>query len=281
MNIQLVKFLQWYSLVDDISGFLNEFWEDVVNLLIALSTIAAAIGTIIAAHATRKAAKSASEATDVSKMSVDIAAKSAEVWKKQMSLEIELKEAKELKVSLNTWHRCYLNKAYIPEETDFFIFVELLYQRIETGYKKDELELNLKNYIDRLNQDWMAFEAACDKASFVGHNFNHRVMLLRRHREHVNAVKVLIMHCSLPDKVNLIPQDKKISIVSTVYFNKNGETHPDMHTVHFVNNPYGDINDVDEKIKISFHDDLYNWWMGMNLIIEGEINRIKSEIKDV
>ncbi|ENP8453566.1 hypothetical protein ACEI25_004142 [Photobacterium damselae] len=259
---------------------LNEYWKDVVNLIIAFSTVAAAVGTVVAAYATKKAAKSASESTEVSKMSVEIAAKSAEVWKKQMSLDIELQEAKELKVTLNTWYRCYLNKAYYSSEIkDISLISELIYQQIESINKKNILELDLKDYLECLNKDWMAFEAACDKASFLGHNFNHRVMLLRRHKKHVEAVKTLIMHCSLPDKVKLIPQDKKVALISTIYFNQQSNTNPYIYTVFYVKDPHGNINDVDKDRRISFHEDIRNWWMGMDLIIDHEIERIKTEIK--
>ena len=213
-------------------------------------------------------------------MSVEIAAKSAEVWKKQMSLDIELQEAKELKVTLNAWHRCYLNEAYYSYEIkDISLTSELIYQRIESRYKKDLLEKNLKDYLECLNKQWMDFEAACDKASFLGHDFNHRVMLLRRHKKHLEAVKTLIMHCSVPDNVKLIPHEKRVSLISTIYFNQKSNTNQDIYTVSHLKDPHGDINDVDKDIRISFHDDIRNWWMGMDLIIDHEIKRIKAEIK--
>ncbi|MCP4324244.1 MAG: hypothetical protein GY787_20785, partial [Alteromonadales bacterium] len=71
--------------------------------------VSAILGVVFTGVAALAAALAAAYAALSASRSARVAEQSASIWKKQMRLDVELSEAKKLKIALNSWHRHFAN----------------------------------------------------------------------------------------------------------------------------------------------------------------------------
>ncbi|WDD96776.1 hypothetical protein [Thalassomonas actiniarum] len=142
------------------------FWglntSEKLNFFIAIFTGGAALAT---AYAAKQAAKSA-----------EVSERASKTWKHQMALDVELKEAKKIKVALMTYYRHFINEAH---KYHSFTYSELV-SDLEHYKKTDPKEFSnfIHKYSSQSSALWSELEAAFDEASFVKHDFEE----LKRYR---------------------------------------------------------------------------------------------------
>lgn len=146
-----------------------------------LATLFTALSALATAYAAFSASKSARTAEQ-----------SASTWKKQMQLDIELAEAKNLKISLHTWHRHFIleSQAYCGED------LHRITDRIRM--QKNENSTNqinhLQRYLDKYDDLWNNLEQSFDNASFITHDFEERLRLRRLSLTHSKSCHELISY---------------------------------------------------------------------------------------
>lgn len=111
------------------------------------------------------------------------------VWKSQMKTEIELTEAKEVKVALEAWYRHFLSESNSKIHMPF----EHIDLEIGLWYREPSSNVaHLENYVNELTSLWDDFEKALDVTDVVALKQYHRTSLLKIHREHVKCCRKLI-----------------------------------------------------------------------------------------
>lgn len=262
----------WTMLTVFVSG-LFAVWlsEKGIDLL----TILATIFTGLAAFATAYAANSASK-------SAKIAEKSASIWKQQMLLEIELREAKNLKVALHAWHRHFIHESYSKNRNLESLIEHFEEVKLST---QNSFEMHFRAYIEKQTELFSNLETAFDEASFIEHDFGHRVRLRRlflSHREecerfieHISASIINIPNDLLPitltaiykvnDWNNLQLRGCKLFLVKMETITDDGKYEPIMK-------PDGSFvyNNLNEEVQ--------GWFTNIGVKIDVQISNIKSRI---
>ena len=141
--------------------------------------------TAMSAFATAYAALSASR-------SATIAEKSASTWKTQMQLEIELTEAKKLKIALHAWNRHFTHEAETYTGDDLARIIELI-ERQKNENPVNQID-HLQRYLDRHEELWNNLEQSFDNASFIVNDFEERLRLRRLSLTHSKSCQKLIAY---------------------------------------------------------------------------------------
>lgn len=111
------------------------------------------------------------------------------VWKSQMKTEIELTEAKEVKVALEAWYRCFLSESNSRGHMTY----DDIDSEIWLWYHDPSSNVaHLENYVNKLISLWDDFEKTLDVTDVVALKQYHRTSLLEIHREHVKCCRKLI-----------------------------------------------------------------------------------------
>nr|PMI41431.1 hypothetical protein BCU45_19400 [Vibrio lentus]PMJ56415.1 hypothetical protein BCU20_20605 [Vibrio lentus] len=192
----------WTILTVFISGLFALWLSDMgIDFLSLLATIF----TGLAAFATAYAALSASK-------SAKIAERSASMWKQQMLLDIELSEAKNLKVALHAWHRHFINESNSKNRN-----LASLLEHFEEVKKttQSSFQIHFRKYIEKQSELFSDLEVAFDQAGFIEHDFEQRIRLRRLFLSHREECERLIEHISVSD-IN-IPNDLLPITLTAIY----------------------------------------------------------------
>ncbi|EJL6550115.1 hypothetical protein QXB71_004114 [Vibrio cholerae] len=245
---------------------------NVLDFLTTIFTGFAAIGTAYAAHA-------ASESAKISK-------RASNIWKQQMSIDIELSEAKELKVCLNHWHRKFLAEAYKKNQN----LNELVQSVLATPYAVKQVQIeHFQKYIDDLNLSWSNLESAFDRANFVGHSFEQRLRLRRLHIAHRCAVNKYIEYLMFDNRMQL-PREGLIELLTTIFhINDWVQRDIDGQPLYRVEFEQFDANDSfsickkDDGTSVyeSLHNSVEGWVLNTNVYVDAKMQEIRSRVIDI
>ncbi|MGI2055996.1 hypothetical protein ACRN9T_02180 [Shewanella baltica] len=255
----------WATWLDDKS-------IDVLTLFTTIFTGFAALGTAYAAYSAALSAK--------------ISASASTIWKQQMSFDIEIREAKDLKVSLNDWHRRFLSEAHSKDET----LNDLLNNATSTPHIiKEVLIKHLQNYIDDLDNSWSTLEASFDNASFVGHDFEQRLRLRILHIAHRKAVNTYIEYMTFKNRLNLSHDD--ITLILTTIYTSNDWSQQDINDASIYrvvldcpnidSEPAPFLSDEREKVYISLHQSVEDLILNINIYVDEKTREIKSRVSNI
>jgi CRISPR/Cas system CSM-associated protein Csm2 small subunit len=156
--ILIIIFLVLFTLV-----WLAVSEPDWMQYLVTLFTAMSALATAYAALSASKSAR--------------VAELSASTWKKQMQLEIELTEAKNLKVALHAWHRHFVHESQKYAGEDLVRICELIEMQLN-GARINQVN-HLQRYLDKHEELWNNLEKSFDNASFIENDFDERLHLRR------------------------------------------------------------------------------------------------------
>lgn len=172
-SILIIIFLVLYTLV-----WLAVSKSDWMQYLVTLFTAISALATAYAALSASRSAR--------------VAELSASTWKKQMQLDIELTEAKKLKIALHAWHRHFIHEAFKYSGDDLVRIGELI-QMQRNGNSINQIN-HLQRYLDRHEELWNNLEQSFDNASFIVNDFEERLRLRRLSLMHSKSCQELISY---------------------------------------------------------------------------------------
>ncbi|WP_105102753.1 hypothetical protein [Microbulbifer pacificus] len=250
------------------------FEKDNAEFLAFLSLVFTGLAAIATAWAARSASKSAR-----------IAEVSAETWKRQMRLNIELEEAKRLKLALSSWYRHFIGESYRYSDQDLVRIGELQ----DIGKRNDARgkAQHIQGYLDTYKNLWNSLEESFDNASFIESDFEGRLRLRRLSLNHMEACSNLLAYfqgeientdsfmdenCSAiyacADWHELDLTGIKLSKVELEIPNKNGK-------LEYVKKSNGD------NVYVSFHEDVQSWYSKIGSDVDAQIARIKSSVSPI
>ncbi|MGF1689615.1 hypothetical protein [Photobacterium kagoshimensis] len=245
---------------------------NVLSFLTTIFTGFAAIGTAYAAYAASESAK--------------ISEKASNIWKQQMSIDIELAEAKELKVCLNDWHRRFTAEAYKKNQT----LNELLQGVLESPHAIKQVQIDhFQKYIDDLNLSWSNLESAFDRANFVGHSFEQRLRLRRLHIAHRRALNKYVEYLMFNNRMNL-HHEGLIELLTTIYhINDWAQQDVNGQPLYRVEIELIDDNgtlslckkDDGTSVYDSLHNSVEGWVLNTNVYVDHKIEEIRSRVIDI
>jgi len=172
--ILIITFLVIFSLVW-LAVSNTEWMQYLVTLFTAMSALATAYAALSASKSAR------------------IAENAASTWKKQMQLEIELSEAKQLKIALGAWYRHFIHEAerYAGEE---LVRICELVEAQKNGNRTNQIN-HLQRYLDKHEELWNDLERSFDNASFIENDFDERIRLRRLSLSHSKSCLELVSYC--------------------------------------------------------------------------------------
>ncbi|HCE1777960.1 TPA: hypothetical protein NGS17_004632 [Vibrio parahaemolyticus] len=245
---------------------------NVLTFLTTIFTGFAAIGTAYAAYAAAESAK--------------ISEKASNIWKQQMSIDIELAEAKELKVCLNDWHRRFIAEAYKKNQS----LDELLQDVSATPHVIKQMQVeHFQKYIDDLNLSWSNLESAFDRANFVGHSFEQRLRLRRLHIAHREALNKYVDYLLFNNRMEL--QRGELAELLTTIYHINDWAQQDINgqLLYRVEVELIDENgsfstckkDDGTSVYDSLHNSVEGWALNTNVYVDHKMQEIRSRVKDI
>jgi hypothetical protein len=240
-----------------------------------VSAFLGVIFTGIAALATAYAALSASR-------SARVAEQSASTWKKQMQLDVELSEAKKLKIALNAWQRHFTHEAEKYSGEDLLRIGELL--QIQN---KDNLINQLQRYISKYEELWGELEQSFDNASFIVNDFEERLRLRRLSYTHSKGCYELMFYLQ-----GIIEPDSCFFEVNCSAVYSAADWHQlDLAGINITRvkleqrDKTGGLvsikNENDKFIYTSVYDDVQSWYTQIGIKIDYQIEAIKLKLGNI
>ncbi|HIF9257121.1 TPA: hypothetical protein ACX6RA_000140 [Photobacterium damselae] len=240
-----------------------------------VSAILSVVFTGVAALATAYAALSASR-------SARVAEQSASIWKKQMRLDVELSEAKKLKIALNAWHRHFIHEAEKYSGEDLLRIGELL------QIQNKEVSINhLHKYISKYEELWGNLDQSFDNASFIVNDFEERLRLRRLSYTHLKGCYELMsylqgitepgpnffeINCSAVYRASDWHQLDLAGIQITRIKLEQRDANGKLVTIK---------NENDEFIYTSVCDDVQSWYTQIGIKIDSQIETIKFKLDNI
>lgn len=265
-SIIIIIFLVIFTLV-----WLAVSKSDWMQYLVTLFTAMSALATAYAAFSASRSAR--------------IAELSASTWKKQMQLDIELTEAKKLKIALHAWHRYFIHEAYKYSGEDLVRISELI-QMQKNGNSINQIN-HLQRYLDKHEELWNSLEQSFDNASFIVNDFEERLRLRRLSLIHSRSCHELLsyyqgiiepdqyffeMNCSAvyssSDWHALDSAGMKISRVKLEVRDDTGKLVP-------IKKENG------EFVYTSVHEDVQSWYTQIGMKVDYQIESIKHKLGSI
>jgi len=240
----------------------------------------AIIFSSISALATAYAALSASR-------SARVAESSASSWKKQKIIDVELQEAKDLKISLNAWHRHVLRES---ERYGTSLLVVIMHDA-RKNMQNPEVVLSqikhLQSFIDRYESLWNQLESSFDSAGFIENDFEQRLRLRRNSILYLNNCKSLLSYYKSKEDFIKFPINEVCSAIyhvpdwDSLFFNGGKVTkiklehYDDQGCLNYV------IDDDGAFVYESLPSALNSWVMQIGSTIDNQINMTKLKLKNI
>lgn len=255
----------WTILLKDNATYTLMFFVDIFSCLTA-------IVTIFAAYIVYQSAK--------------ISEKASSIWTQNISLDIELNEAKDLKASLNTWHRKFLSEACSKNLT-----LNGLDKQIFANSRsfKQTLIGNFKQYIDDLEHNWLVLEASFDKTSFIEHDSEYKLRLRKRHQDHKKAVNEYVEYLTFKSQTPL-SKNEITPILTTIYKITDWEEQEinlapiyrvPMETKNNAGRLEPCLKDDGSEVFVSLHQSIDSLMHDINTAIDKQIKNIKSKLEKI
>ena len=191
MNLKQLFFGLLSALLVLLGAFFYSEFDDLTLLFTGVSALATALAAFGAMY------------------SAKITERASHTWKIQMKTEMELREAKEVRVTLNAWYRHFLSEANSKANMTFYEIDD----DIGLWYREPESRIShLNSYVNKLVDLWNDFEKSLDVTDVVCLKRYHRDRLYTIYREHVKACKDLIVILNKGEERAINPY-----IISAIY----------------------------------------------------------------
>lgn len=231
--------------------------------------------TAMSALATAYAALSASRSARTSELS-------ASTWKNQMRLDIELNEAKKLKIALHTWHRYFIQEAYKYSGEDLIRIGELI-QMQKNGNSINQIS-HLQRYLDKYEELWNNLEQSFDNASFIENDFEERLRLRRLSLTYSKSCHKLVCYYQ-----GIIEPDEHFFEINCSAVYSSSDWHAlDLAGINIsrveleVRNEVGKFEPVKKEngklVYTSVHEDVQSWYTQIGIKVDLQIESIKHKL---